>query len=145
MLERQCNGKAVSQQLAMAVEALDLADHWAGRLRPLRGWRHFEMDNNVIELKVGGSAPRPSTEPSPEPATVLEFRKKVAPAPAVAVAPTAEGEPLCPHCAILDAIEATVTSAVAIGVDPEEILERVFATLDELGCLPPPPVAGSSA
>jgi hypothetical protein len=38
MLERHCNHNAVAKQLALAVEALDLWDHSAGRPRPIRGW-----------------------------------------------------------------------------------------------------------
>jgi hypothetical protein len=49
-----------------------------------------------------------------------------------------EPEDLCSHCWALNPIEATVMSAIAIEVDGEEILDRVFFVLDEQGVLPPP-------
>jgi hypothetical protein len=95
------------------------------------------MDENVVELRKvrdDDDGPKPQVE-----ADVIEFRRAAPVAPAT---PAMEGEPLCPHCWTLNAIGAAVTSAVAAEVDPGEILDRVFTVLDELGCLPPPPVAG---
>ena len=70
MLERNCNGPAVSKQLALAVEALDLADHWAGgRCLSAAGGpppeREVEMDENVIEFRKARNDddPKPQAEP----------------------------------------------------------------------------------
>jgi hypothetical protein len=42
LLEQHCNGPAVAKQLALAEEALDLADHYAARPRPIRAIRGWE-------------------------------------------------------------------------------------------------------
>jgi hypothetical protein len=102
------------------------------------------MDENVVEFRKvrdDDDGPKPTVEVE---ADVIEFRKAAPATPVAPVAPT-EGEPLCVQCWTLNTIEAAVTSAVAAEVDPGEILDRVFTVLDELGCLPPPPVAGRGA
>ena len=78
----------------------------------------------------------PSATATPEPTAAT--------VPTAATAPTATPVPtdaknLCPHCCLINLIANAVRSAIAIDVDPDEILDTVFSELDELGALPPIP------